>query len=196
MVSAYELVDWVRLVEHPLQVEDIRCVEKAILDRHPPALDEVSWSLDVRQGLLWQGMNVKQNILCGAYVPPFELLLLHSAEEELSDSTCCEALVMSSFTDAPSTIRAVRIMSRILVGLHDTSINVLLILRKILEDMPSRLAPDGCFLVKQYVFGENAELRDIFFCNSSDVSPSVYQALADIVNVGLCNRDENTRKLA
>ncbi|ESK84671.1 nucleolus protein [Moniliophthora roreri MCA 2997] len=199
MVSAYELVDWTRLVEHPLQVEDIRCVAKAILDRYPPALDEVSWSLDIRKGLLWQGMNLEQNISCGTYVPSFELLLLHSTGEELSDSNCREALVISSFTDTPSTnalIRAIRTMSHILVGLHDTSINVLLLLRKILEDMPSRLPPDGCLLVKQYVFGENAELREIFLCNSSDVSPSVYQVLADIVSVGLCNGDENAQKLA
>ena len=59
IVAAFELVDWVRLVDQPLQVDDVLSLVQVVRRLHPPALHELAWSLPLARGLLWDGMDLR-----------------------------------------------------------------------------------------------------------------------------------------
>ncbi|KAK7040796.1 hypothetical protein VNI00_009702 [Paramarasmius palmivorus] len=198
MATAYELVDWVRLVEHPLQVEDVIRVTKVVSKLHPEALSELAWAIDMREGLLWQGMDVVNDMLDQNYLPSFELLLLHSTEKELSNPDCLAVLASSAFGSTPSAatvVRAIRAICHALPGLADGILNLLLLLQTILRTLSSKVSPDACSQIKRYVFVENSKMKEIFLFNSNTVSALVYEVLAGIVNAGLPHKDEGDRKL-
>jgi nucleolar pre-ribosomal-associated protein 1 len=55
---AFELVDWLRLINHPLHSNDIKRLMDAVERLHKPALREVAEHLDPGRPLLWGSLNI------------------------------------------------------------------------------------------------------------------------------------------
>ena len=55
VTSAYELVDWLRLIDQPLRSSEIMRLVLIIHRYHPPALKELAWAINPKANLLWEG---------------------------------------------------------------------------------------------------------------------------------------------
>ena len=56
--SAFELVDWLRLIDVPLTPGDIRRLAAVVGQRHKPALQEFCLNLHPAHGLFWEGLDI------------------------------------------------------------------------------------------------------------------------------------------
>jgi len=59
IISAFELVDWLRLVNNPLSFGDIRQLVSIVERYHKPALKELSEHLHPAHGLLWEAFDIE-----------------------------------------------------------------------------------------------------------------------------------------
>jgi nucleolar pre-ribosomal-associated protein 1 len=58
MVAAFELVDWLRLVDHSLNPKEVGRLAAVISRFYKPALKEFSENLHPSHALFWQGLDV------------------------------------------------------------------------------------------------------------------------------------------
>ena len=61
-MSAYELVDWFRLVVPRINVSDLHRLLASVERLHPPALQELVQHLDVQQASLWDALDVTSDL--------------------------------------------------------------------------------------------------------------------------------------
>ncbi|KAL0578525.1 hypothetical protein V5O48_003468 [Marasmius crinis-equi] len=204
VAAAFELVDWVRLVDQPLQVDDVRCVARLVKNLHPPALDELTWSLPLGRRLLWDGMDLrKQQEEDGMFIPSFELLLRHSANDEFSSPECRDVLRACLFSDGRPPLsftectKAIVLISRVLGSqAEDRTAGLLLLLQSLLVSMYELAPLDQFSRVKRLVFMDNPELRSRFIANSELLSEDVYKVLRNITISTITPALEGDRKIA
>ncbi|KAL0058378.1 hypothetical protein AAF712_014958 [Marasmius tenuissimus] len=203
IVAAFELVDWVRLVDQPLQVEDVRCVMQVIRKLHPSALHELAWALPLGRRLLWDGMGLRgQEEDTEIFTPPYELLFRHSTTEDLSSSECRELLRTSVLTSqgyqaTPNKCtKAILLISRALDKTPDGAVNLLLLLQSLLVVMHEVVPPEQYNEIKRVVFVDSSELRAWFTINSNSLPEDLYNVLKNTLISTLTPTDEGDRKIA
>ncbi|KAK1230054.1 hypothetical protein PQX77_006870 [Marasmius sp. AFHP31] len=202
-VAAFELVDWVRLVDQPLQVEDVRCVVQVIRKLHPPALHEFAWALPLGRKLLWDGMGLRGREEDTEIVtPPYELLFRHSTTEDLSSSDCRELLGTSAFTGqgyqatSNECMTAILLISRALYKTPDGAVNLLLLLQSLLVATHEVVSPEQYNEIKRLVFVDSLELRAWFTINSTSLPEDLYSVLKNTLTSTLTPTNEGDRKIA
>ena len=57
IIAAYELVDWLRLVEQPLGTTEIRRLASTIVKLHAPMLEEFAEYIDPANMSLWNSLD-------------------------------------------------------------------------------------------------------------------------------------------
>jgi nucleolar pre-ribosomal-associated protein 1 len=74
--NAYELVDWLRFVEHTLQPQDIARLAAVVERFHPPALKDLFENLHPADSLMWEGGGLKtaSRQLLSVYVSCFPVV--------------------------------------------------------------------------------------------------------------------------
>ena len=60
---AYELSDWLRLTDHPLDQTETQRLVSAVIRFHPDALREFSMNLSTHQGSLWDVISWQPALL-------------------------------------------------------------------------------------------------------------------------------------
>ncbi|KAG7090693.1 hypothetical protein E1B28_009789 [Marasmius oreades] len=198
MVAAFELVDWIRLIDMPLRVDDVRRVVKVVSRLHPPALNELLWSLPLVHRLLWDGVDIRQG-----FVPPFELLFRHSTNEDFSSPDCrenlrsCTCVFMSGGIQTSTAVftAPVMLISRALENAKDGVVHLLRLLQNLLISWSENTTSERLYAIKRFVFTDVAELREWFTNNSGTVTEEVYKVLGDIVSTSLFPADEHDRNL-
>jgi len=58
ITSAFQVVDWLRLVDFSLSPEELRRLVTVVERCHKPATKDLCESLHPAQGLLWDGLNI------------------------------------------------------------------------------------------------------------------------------------------
>ncbi|KAF8505077.1 ribosome 60S biogenesis N-terminal-domain-containing protein, partial [Hysterangium stoloniferum] len=94
--AAYELIDWMRLVDIPLHYTEAKRLFGAILRLWPAALTEFFYQLDPRRGHLW--LTVEDHLEVVEQYLPFEWAHLHSTSTQISQKSVQSALVDSFFS--------------------------------------------------------------------------------------------------
>ncbi|KAF8890435.1 ribosome 60S biogenesis N-terminal-domain-containing protein [Infundibulicybe gibba] len=94
---AFELVDWIRLIEQPLELGAMTQVINIINILHLPALDQIACYTDPGQHVLWKilASHFQTTMLAR---DDLDFFLLHLSEEDLDDPNCCNVIVKSVFS--------------------------------------------------------------------------------------------------
>ncbi|KAF9263035.1 hypothetical protein L218DRAFT_1077444 [Marasmius fiardii PR-910] len=215
--SAYELVDFVRLVDQPLSVQDVQRVVKLVRRLNPKAVEELVWCLPppLLQGgqrLMWDGVvSVSES---EGIMPPFTLLFRHTTTEDLASEKCREILGVSACGSTSSShpelelVGSVLLIARALAKAsvdkeapHSSGamvVNLLHLLHAILKTWKEVMRKELFGEVKRVVFGDVKELKQWFVCDFSTFGVLMkegHQALQDIVTTTLDPNNDGDRAL-
>ncbi|KAK0205877.1 ribosome 60S biogenesis N-terminal-domain-containing protein [Desarmillaria ectypa] len=115
IVAAYELVDWLRLLEQQLRPVDMERLVTIVHRFFPPALEALSQAANPAHHLLWNGAKlVSKELLPHA---KFDWLFVSADEEQIQDQNGQETLVNAVFTHSPSLSDLKRVICQINHGL-------------------------------------------------------------------------------
>ncbi|KAL7281927.1 hypothetical protein ACG7TL_003394 [Trametes sanguinea] len=118
--SAYELVDWLRLIGPPLTASDVDRLAKVISRFHAPALTEFFQYLNPREVSLFAS-----SLLSDTSVPAdtigFPLLLLHTTHESLEDEKIRTTLIERLFAPRPDVVDVKRAIQLVLHRLSSSA---------------------------------------------------------------------------
>ncbi|KAG5724436.1 Laccase-2 [Termitomyces sp. T112] len=154
--SAYELVDWLRLVDGQFGSHEIARVVAVLTKLYPPALSMVLESLSPETGSLWKGLDV------GSLYPEartyllFDYLFLHAGPSQIADGACREVLSQAAFGCEPNLgdgKRAVRLVGHRLAGSYVEQTRDLFFLLGSILKRGSIVLPSSDFMIlKEAVF--------------------------------------------
>lgn len=69
-ISAYELVDWLRLADKELHPDELKRLVKAVYIRFPPALADIFYQISPKSEAFWELLSEKAHVdLFSWYVP-------------------------------------------------------------------------------------------------------------------------------
>ncbi|KAG6873594.1 hypothetical protein C0995_013967 [Termitomyces sp. Mi166 len=105
---AYELVDWLRLVEGQFGSPEIARMIAVLTKLHPPALAMIPESLSPGAGTLWKGLDVVSVYPEARMYLSFDFLFLHADASQIADEACREVLSQAALGCEPNLRDATR----------------------------------------------------------------------------------------
>ncbi|KAI6044064.1 ribosome 60S biogenesis N-terminal-domain-containing protein [Pisolithus marmoratus] len=116
MTSAYELVDWVRLVDVPPTPVDISRLASVICRFHKPTVRALAEVLSPLEGQLWES-NILE-ILEEAHIEvDFDWLFVHCSDVQIGDRQCRAKLLRALFSRQVTSSDIERAMRLVLHGI-------------------------------------------------------------------------------
>ncbi|KAF5371676.1 hypothetical protein D9758_003519 [Tetrapyrgos nigripes] len=201
VTAAFELIDWVRLVGKPLQTDDICKVARLVSRLHPPALAELCQHLDPSEKLLWDGMNVLENLETQtSIIPCFEVLLFNSTPQHVTEASHQKTFLASIFTHSSSLSdlrRVIRIITHALAGPERENHIVeglLKLIGAVVEQGYTSLSPEDCLALKYFIFNRVGVLKGYF--EGRNLDDGVCDALRKILESSLDPQNEDDRRMA
>ncbi|PFH47812.1 hypothetical protein AMATHDRAFT_6373 [Amanita thiersii Skay4041] len=164
--TAYELVDWVRLVGEPLGPEGVGMILEVVKELHPPAVSAVVDHLDITENNLFDVMDVDDLDEFGSYIS-FQQLYLHADRTRLFDESCRASLCKVMFIHCPELVDLKRVLNLIGHGLssvhaHQSLGNALLLLIADMVKLASRVLSTADFdSLKEFVYTNEGHLRSL-----------------------------------
>ncbi|KAJ7505347.1 ribosome 60S biogenesis N-terminal-domain-containing protein [Mycena galericulata] len=166
MTTAFEIVNWVRLVgAHTLH--EIRAASDLVTRLHLPALTEFAESLDPDQKLLWDGLNIVDDFPRIRHYLSFDCLFIHSSISEVVDETRREILVDTAFTGAPTLTDVKRAISlinhRLSVSMDvpESTSGLLFLMASICRRSALILSPADSVDLKEHIFMRTAVISNL-----------------------------------
>ncbi|KIJ29718.1 hypothetical protein M422DRAFT_268847, partial [Sphaerobolus stellatus SS14] len=199
--SAFELIDWIRLLNIPLNPTQVKRLFDVVVRFCPSAVKEFMYQLDPTMGQFWSTFTEHRELVLTML--PFELAQLHSSPEQTTKKQIRDYLVSLFFSDSAWNTSLGRRMS---FGLHrlasafkaNGSISIrqveLSLLRSIFQSSRLiRTQPDLSEL-KRALFSDSSLSKAV--CFSRDLSPSETIELARLVNSALYINDSADQAIA
>ncbi|TFK33679.1 ribosome 60S biogenesis N-terminal-domain-containing protein [Crucibulum laeve] len=197
-MAAYELVDWLRLVNLPLGVDEIKRLSVVVKNFDAPTLRDIADNLEPIEGLLWEGLDassaeIRQHLT-------FEPLYAHAGEKEIVDESCRHAMSQALFAYNPVFVEVKRAVRGVLHGLSVSASNsritngLLLLLASILKTAGVALPPTDFNSLKGIVFVRPGPLKDGMM--SQSLADGASEGLNQLVDVTLNASNQADRKIA
>ncbi|KAG5635154.1 hypothetical protein H0H81_012205 [Sphagnurus paluster] len=181
--TAFELVDWLRLIEGILEAEEIRKVGVIFGKLYPPALSFISQYTFPAEGALWRGLDLSSRFDELRELFDFDFLFLHAAEAQVVDQSCRRILAETALGREPNLAdarRAVFLISHRLSARSDTqTAGLFLLLADILRRSSNKLPADDVAALKEDVFGRSVTIKSRLVSNS--LANTVQEALYRLV---------------
>ncbi|KAI5997091.1 ribosome 60S biogenesis N-terminal-domain-containing protein [Pisolithus albus] len=185
MTSAYELVDWVRLVDCPPTPMDISRLVSVIHRFHKPTLKALLEVLSPLEGQLWES-NILEVLEETHIEVDFDWLFVHCSDAQLGDEQCRAKLLKALFSrqvTSPEVERAMRLVLHGIVnsgGRTGVTKDLLLLLCDVFSGATARLDNRDVQSLKATIVMLAAFLG---LCLSVDISDEVHDALQQFVRV-------------
>ncbi|KAF8073491.1 ribosome 60S biogenesis N-terminal-domain-containing protein [Lyophyllum atratum] len=175
--TAFELLDWLRLVEDTLGPKEIRHVSSILVKLYPPSLALVPEHVVPIDGCLWNGLDLVSSFPNVRQYLEFDFLFLHASPAQIVDETCREMLTETALAHEPNIVEVTRavclICHRMARGGDDEMKGLFLLLASILKRSFTALIPTDYAALKKTVFVRSKVIE------SSLVSDSLSAAVLD-----------------
>ncbi|KAI6110769.1 ribosome 60S biogenesis N-terminal-domain-containing protein [Pisolithus croceorrhizus] len=183
MTSAYELVDWVRLVDVPPAPMDISRLASVIRRFHNPTLKALLEVLSPLEGQLWES-NILE-VLEEAHVEvDFDWLFVHCSDMQFGDKQCRAKLFYVLFSRQVTSFDVERAMRLVLHGIVNsdgrtgTTKDLLLLLSELFSGAAASLENRDVLNLKATIAVSPAFLG---LCLSVDIATEVHDALQKFI---------------
>ncbi|KAK2459367.1 hypothetical protein APHAL10511_008611 [Amanita phalloides] len=196
--AAYELVDWLRLVEDPIGLDEVNCVVDVVKDFYPPALSVVVDNLDPVEHSIWEAIDVEQYLVEFSASFSFHMLYLHADKSVFLDEEP-RRMICRSLTNSPGLLSVKRAIRLVFHGLNPTSSRdelhsaLLLLLTNIMEDVSLVLSAPDVDMLKEEMFARDGNLKSL--CITPDIADSTRDALKRLVRVSLHPLDARNKTI-
>ncbi|KAG2062744.1 hypothetical protein BDR04DRAFT_1164705 [Suillus decipiens] len=197
--NAYELVDWLRLVEPTLQPQDIVRLSTVVERFHPPALKDLFENLHPADSMMWQGGDLKTASRQLLQVLSFDWMFTQSSEAEITDKQCRETMLECLFLRPPTRVqieRAVFLIAHDICAIMDREslvCNLLLFLSAIMQKALSQLSKEDGARLKECVLMRAPSIHDLSM--SGDLPDTLQEALCTFLDVSLDPNSEGDREM-
>ncbi|KIO12008.1 hypothetical protein M404DRAFT_994067 [Pisolithus tinctorius Marx 270] len=185
MTGAYELVDWVRLVDVPPTPTDISRLALVICRFHKPTLKALVDVLSPSEGQLWES-NILE-VLEEAHVEvDFDWLFVHCSDVQFGDRQSRTKLLRALFSRKITLSDVERATQLVLHGIVGSdgqtglTRDLLLLLLELFSGATARLGSQDMLNLKATVAMQSAFLG---LCLSVDVATEVHDALQNFIQV-------------
>ncbi|RDB20241.1 Uncharacterized protein C14G10.02 [Hypsizygus marmoreus] len=198
IAAAFELIDWLRLVEDTLRVEELRRLSGVLYKFYPPSLSHVAEYVVPAQASLWDGLNVVSRYSDLRQYLQFDFLFLHSTEAQLVDESCREILAGMAVGPVFTIVelkRAVCLITHrffVAIGNDDLTNGLFLLLSSIIKRSADILSPPDFMMLKEVVFVRSGVIRRSLI--SESLSDTVMEGLRQLVGI-LDSSNKNDRSL-
>ncbi|CDO76370.1 hypothetical protein BN946_scf185011.g34 [Trametes cinnabarina] len=190
--SAYELVDWLRLIGPRLTSSEVERLARVVARFHAPALVEFFQYLNPREVSLFACPELLSDQSIPPHSIPFDVSLLHAYHDSLQDQNCRATLVerlFASYPDVVSVKRAIRLVLHRIASstTADGAGGYLRLLAKIIEKLQSseKAASLALFCLESEV------LRSLF--SRSIASAAARDDLRSLLDVCSSISEENVK---
>ncbi|KAJ7780624.1 ribosome 60S biogenesis N-terminal-domain-containing protein [Mycena maculata] len=186
ITTAFEVVDWVRLVG-VCTVSEIRTSSDVVTRLHLPALADLAESLDPDQKVLWDGLNITQDFTRLRRYLSFECLFIHSSVSDIVDESRREILTDVAFTDVPTltdTKRVISLIGHSLAASMDTpalTSGLLFLVASIFRRTTLLLSSSDSLDLKEHIFVRCAVMSALCTRDVPDVVREGLRHLVDLV---------------
>ncbi|KAF8622432.1 hypothetical protein AX15_007016 [Amanita polypyramis BW_CC] len=198
--AAYELVDWVRLVEEPIGCDEVNCIIDVVKDFCPPALSAVVAHLDPTEHTIWEAIDVEEYLMNFPGSISFQQLYLHADEPVLLDEEP-RAVISRTLARSSSLLdikRAIRMITHgltLAASLQDEFCSALvLLLAEIVEDVSHTLSAADLEALKEELFVHEGNLKSL--CVMREIPIATKDALERLVRVSLAPVSERNKTIA
>ncbi|KAF9046067.1 hypothetical protein BDZ89DRAFT_1155358 [Hymenopellis radicata] len=195
-ISAFELVDWLRLIDESLRSSEIMRLILIVNRYHEPALKELIWATNPKANLLWDGPTPVEEIQRYA---TFDWLFVSSSAEQLADKTRRSVLVEAAVAPGVTLASMKRVVCQIehslnaaLVTKSSSVAHLLDLINDIVVRSSEALGADH-FALKEYVFVHSPSIRSLSITQALFVD--VREALRRLVHSNLRLTDREDRRL-
>ncbi|KAJ7250903.1 ribosome 60S biogenesis N-terminal-domain-containing protein [Mycena haematopus] len=184
---AFEVVDWVRLAA-TYSLSQIETCAQVVTRLHLPALKDLAESLDPEQKLLWDGLNIVQDVSNVLHHLTFDCLFVNSSLLDINDEARREILADTVVANAPTLADMKRAMSLInhslsASGTPALTSGLILLMTSIFKRAVLILTSAEFSDLKEEIFMRYTILRDL--CTATDVPEVVLEGLHLLVGLVL-----------
>ncbi|KAJ7590818.1 ribosome 60S biogenesis N-terminal-domain-containing protein [Mycena floridula] len=180
---AYELVDWLRLVNQPLGVPEALRITAMVSLLHPPALKTLCQSLGPSPSLIWEGAGLLARPDVIALHLDFDWLYTNTQPDQLRDESCIRILQQTIFCRKPTLAflkRTMRLVTRSLTNMDDKAIpDLILFIGSVFQRSRSVISPQEIKTLKDFVFIQCNPIKRL--CMSASCPRPTEEAIARIV---------------
>ncbi|KAG1888586.1 ribosome 60S biogenesis N-terminal-domain-containing protein [Suillus subluteus] len=197
--NAYELVDWLRFVEHTLQPQDIVRLSAAVERFHPPALKDLFENLHPADSLMWEGGDLKTASKHLLQVLSFDWMFMQSSEADIANKQCRETMLECLFLRPPTRIQiehAVCLIAYDICSIMEREslvCDLLLLLSAIVRRALGELSKENGARLKEYVLLRAPSIHGMSM--SGDLPDTVQEALYAFLDVSLDPSSEDDRTM-
>ncbi|KIL65208.1 hypothetical protein M378DRAFT_162474 [Amanita muscaria Koide BX008] len=199
LYTAYELVDWLRLIDESIGPEEVNCVIDVVKDFYPEAISNVVDHLDVCTHSVWDVIDVEEYSTKFPGCFSAQQLYLHADESVLSDLASRKVISQALFSSSPTLLDIKRMIRLISHGLGSSSSQdqyshtLLLLLAMIVEDAGHELSDSDLDALKEELFLRQGNLKTL--CVTEGVSAIMREGLKQFVQSTLYPVTESNRAL-
>ncbi|KAH7884073.1 ribosome 60S biogenesis N-terminal-domain-containing protein [Phlebopus sp. FC_14] len=197
ITGAYELVDWLRIVDFSPTPADIARLASVIQRFHKPALKFLVDNLHPSESALW-GSGLLGSYDLAPIVVDFDWLFFHSGDAHLEDKNCRATLLNALFS---RPITCTQLERAICLIIHGVSVsqncpgltrNLLFLLSALLVRAKMCFNKEDLLRVKLSAVVHSTVIYG--FCVSDELSAEVHEALQHLVHEAFDGTDEEDKK--
>ncbi|KAI0368460.1 hypothetical protein BV20DRAFT_969281 [Pilatotrama ljubarskyi] len=193
--SAYELVDWLRLVGPRLHSSELSRLVRVVQRFHELALKELFQYINPREVSLWTDPSLASDPSAAEAIT-FDILFLHCNHEQVRDQACRTAIIERLFALTPDTVSAKRATHLVLHRLSSPTVeksavgDYLRLLAEILHRLQCSAKPDDVTTV----LSSCVEAEVIKSFCSRPLIPAVREGLGDLLDVCFATGEEDVQQ--
>ncbi|KAH7907124.1 ribosome 60S biogenesis N-terminal-domain-containing protein [Hygrophoropsis aurantiaca] len=199
IINAYELIDWVRLVNPKLHPTELQRLSSTIERFHKPALKELFENVHPTHHLLWSSLDLKSSFLYYCEELGFDWLFVQTSDADLSDPSCRDILIAALFSHHPSRVRVQQATQMIMhrLNLSNTTSalkrDILLLLAALMSRTVAVLDVVDSTRLKEFIFLRSHVIKSL--CLSPSLRDLIQEGLSELINTSLDSASESDRKL-
>ncbi|KIY73323.1 hypothetical protein CYLTODRAFT_485490 [Cylindrobasidium torrendii FP15055 ss-10] len=193
--SAYELVDWFRLLDSPIRASEMIRLVLLVHRYHPGAVKDLVESANPAENMIWDASAPAQEI---SESVGFDWLFVSSNEDQLQEASRREVLVEVAFHGNVSSLHLGRHVTQVGHALaaavkSDALTAALLDLLNALLSKAASILPEGLSVLKEKVFVQCQALRQL--STASTLSLRVISSLNTLVENHLDAKSSSDKQL-
>ncbi|KAF8219132.1 hypothetical protein L208DRAFT_1448990 [Tricholoma matsutake] len=199
IIAAYELIDWLRLIEQPYGTTEVRRLSAILVKFHIPSLLEIGEHLDPMQVSFWDAVDLVLPYPELRMHLQFDVLFRHSSEQQLTNTTCRTILADAASKGAPAVVDIKRVVCLIehrlshSEGRSHIGYGLIMLLTSILERLSLTMSSVDILSLKEFVFVRPGIIKTSLM--SETLSDLVRDGYHQLVKIVLDPRSQGDRML-
>lgn len=191
--AAYELVDWLRLLEESMSSDDLRVLVSAVKRLHSPAVRDLFQFLPPDAEALWDGLNFQPWVEENATQLDFEWLLIQMADEQLKEPRAAELLTELARPDSLLDLKRITCTLLQRARSLDSASTCLSVAARAIEKGRAKLNGRDLSAFKEYMFHGSEAFRKL--SQSTSLAESQHQSLCRVLELLIDSKIEEDRVL-